>query len=253
MTTAALPATHPPQARALVTGAGSRLGRAIALRLAAAGYDLTLHGFSSGGGLQETANEARSMGRSVLCVQSDLTIPSGRSALAEAFLSLGGGLELLVHNAACFSRCPLEQLTPALLRQTLALNLEAPLLLTQALLPALKQASAACVLMLTDALTGCGMPESAHYLASKAGLEAVIRALAVELAPTIRVNGVAPGTVFFPEDYSSDLLAQLLARTPLARPGNPDDVASAVLYLAQAAPFVTGQILRVDGGRSIRL
>lgn len=244
---------HTPHPIALITGASRRLGRSIALALANSGFHLLLHAHSHGLELLTLADALRHSGAHVTCLQADLTSAQGCTQLALEVQSHTPHLTLLVHNASMFVRSPLETLSPELLRQTLALNLEAPLLLTQALLPLLRQGQDPSILFITDVLADAGIRDASHYIASKAGLEGLVRALAVELAPAMRVNAIAPGTVFFPEDYAPEVLNQLVARIPLARPGDPDALAQLVCFLASQAPYITGQILKVDGGRSARL
>ena len=133
-----------------------------------------------------------------------------------------------------------------------AINLEAPFFLTQALLPSLKKSDRACVVNITDIGGERPVTEYAHYSVSKAGLLMLTRALAVELAPAVRVNAVSPGTVAFPENFTEDERRHHLRRVPMAREGKVEDAAQAVAFLAKA-PYVTGQVLAIDGGRSARL
>jgi pteridine reductase len=133
----------------------------------------------------------------------------------------------------------------------MAINLDAPFFLTQALVPLLRAAPSASVVNVTDVATDKPYAEYAHYMVTKAGLDMLTRALALELAPEVRVNAVAPGAVAFPPDFDAAKQARLLAHVPLGRAGSPDDVARAVLFLARDAPYMTGQVVSVDGGFSI--
>ncbi len=233
---------------ALVTGSGVRVGRAIASRLAEAGFDLLLHVHSSKDGAEEVARHASSLGRRAILLAADLSTLAGVRALAAAAAQQTSTLELLVHNAGLYEAVPFADLDEPTYRRMMAVNLEAPLFLTQALVPLLRAAKAASVVNITDAVTDRPYAKHVHYFLSKAGLQSLTRALAVELAPHIRVNGVAPGAVAFPERFDEKTRASILKGVPLGREGSPDDIARAVVFLAKEAPYVTGEILKVDGG-----
>lgn len=234
---------------ALVTGAGVRVGRAIALTLAGAGYDVALHAHRSIEAAKAVADEVRSKGRGAWVFRADLTEAEAVDRLADEVMDALLALDLLVHNAALFERVPFEAVTREQYRRMHALNLEAPFFLTQRLLPLLRRAEAPSVVHITDINGERAVPGYAHYGITKAGLLLLTRTLAAELAPKIRVNAVSPGTVAFPEDYDEKAKASILRRIPLGREGEPKDVARAVLFFAQS-PYVTGQVLCVDGGRS---
>lgn len=235
---------------ALVTGSAVRLGRAIALGLAQAGYDLALHAHRSRDSLESLAAEARALGREVSVHFADLASEAGQEQLAGELRARAPALDAVVHNAGIFESVPVAAIDRARWRRLLALNLEAPFFLTRALLPALEAAPAPAVVHLTDIGGERPMPGYTHYSVSKAGLLMLTRALAVELAPRVRVNAVSPGTVIFPEDFDEATRAAMLRRIPLGREGDPEDVARAVLFLLRDAPYVTGQVINVDGGRS---
>lgn len=239
-------------ATAFITGAGVRVGRAIALHLARAGWDLVLHAHRSLEPLEELAAEARSLGRRVDLHAADLSDDRAVDALAAEVAAAHPRLDLLVHNAAIFEALPVESIDRAAWRRMQAINLEAPFFLTRALLPSLRAAASPCVIHVTDVGADRPHPGYTHYSVSKAGLAMLTRALAVELAPLVRVNAVAPGTVAFPEDWDPAARADTLARIPLGREGDVFDVARAVHFLA-TQPYVTGQVLAVDGGRSVML
>lgn len=234
---------------ALVTGAGVRVGRAIALTLARAGYDVALHAHRSIEAAKAVADEVRAKGRGAWVFSADLIEAEAVDRLADDVMDALLALDLLVHNAALFERVPFEAMTREQYRRMHALNLEAPFFLTQRLLPLLRRAEAPSVVHITDILGERAVPGFAHYGITKAGLLLLTRTLAAELAPKIRVNAVSPGTVAFPEDYDEKAKASILRRIPLGREGEPEDVARAVLFFAQS-PYVTGQVLCVDGGRS---
>ena len=235
---------------ALVTGSGVRLGRAIALALAEAGFECLLHANLSREAVEQVAVEVRAFGRQAHVLVADLATEEGQCALARDALALAPRLDALVHNAGLFEKVDFERVERAEWRRMLTVNLEAPYFLTQALLPALRAAGMATVVHVTDIAADRPIGGYSHYSVSKAGLAMLTRALAVELAPAIRVNAVAPGTVLFPEDYDDATRARFLARIPLHREGRPEDVARAVVFLVKDAPYVTGQVIAVDGGRS---
>lgn len=237
---------------ALVTGAGIRVGRAIAEGLAAAGYDLALHANRSTAPVEALAEQLRKQGRQATVYQADLTQPDDVERLADEVTRRHPVLDVVVHNAALFERVPYAQVTREQFRRMQALNLEAPYFLTQRLLPALERAPDPLIVHLTDIMGERGTKGFSHYSLTKAALLHLTKALATELAPKIRVNAISPGTVAFPDDYDDEARARVLRKIPLGRVGTPDDIARAVRFFAES-PFVTGQVIAVDGGRSALL
>jgi len=238
----------------LVTGAARRVGATIARTLHAAGYDLALHCRHSRTELDELVGELEATRpRGTLALQADLGEIGRLPELVEAAVARFGRLDGLVNNASSFHATPLGTITPAQWDDLFAANARAPLFLAQAAAPHLRAARGAIV-NLVDIYAERPLPRHSVYGMAKAALAMATRALAQELAPDVRVNGVAPGAVLWPEsgkDYADR--RELIARTPLARSGTPEDVAGAVLWLLRDAPFVTGQIIRVDGGRSLAM
>ncbi|WP_424682025.1 pteridine reductase [Frateuria sp. YIM B11624] len=241
---------HPPVA--LVTGAARRVGATIARTLHAAGYDLALHYRHSAGDADALIAELeRVRPGSTLGVQADLADLAQLPALVEQVTVRFGRLDALVNNASAFHPTPIGSATPAQWNELFASNAQAPFFLVQAACPALRESRGA-VVNLVDIYAERALPEHPIYVMAKAALAAMTRTLAQDLAPEVRINGVAPGAVMWPaegKDYADR--EALLARTPLQRAGTPEDVASAVLWLLRDAPFVTGQIIRVDGGRTL--
>lgn len=235
---------------ALVTGAGIRVGKSIALALAAAGYDLVLHANKSASGVYDVAAAARDAGRVATVHLADLSDPAAVDALGVAMRAAHPVLDAIVHNAGVFEARPFDRTDRTAWRRTQAINLDAPFFLTQALLPSLRAAPAPVVIHLADVMGERPTPGYAAYAVTKAGLIMLTRALAVELGPHIRVNAIAPGTVIWPDNFDTAARAAVTARIPLGRAGSADDVARAVLYLIRDAGYVTGQTLAVDGGRS---
>jgi pteridine reductase len=238
---------------ALVTGAGIRIGKAIALALAEAGHDLALHVHRSSQGAEEVADKARALGRTVTLHRADLGTREGVESLAAAVREAHPRLDVLVNNAGIFERVAFEEISRAQYHRMMGINLEAPFFLTQALLPALRAAPQPLVVNLTDIGGERAESHYAHYSVSKAGLIMLTRALAVELAPRVRVNAISPGTVVFPEDFDEAARQATLARIPLGRVGSAEDVARGVVFLAREAPYISGQVIAVDGARSAQL
>ncbi|HEX8441036.1 SDR family oxidoreductase [Archangium sp.] len=238
---------------AVVTGAGIRIGKAIALALAEVGYDLALHVNRSTEGAEEVAGKARALGRTATVYRADLGTPRELESLATTLREAHPTIDVLVNNAGIFERVAFENITRERYHRMMGINLEAPFFLTQALLPALRATPSPLVVNLTDIGAERAVSHYAHYTASKAGLLMLTRALAVELAPQVRVNGISPGTVIFPEDFDEATQKAILARIPLGRVGTAEDVARVVVFLAREAPYISGQVIAVDGARSAQL
>ena len=239
---------------AIVTGGARRIGRQLAIDLHAAGLDIALHYHSSRDEADSLAGQlCRQREGSCHTYRADLEDTSAVQDLGQRLLARHGRIDLLVNNASGFAASPIAECTPETFDQMLSSNLRGAYVLIQALLPGLRQAGGSVVNILDMHLTRPLRSFSA-YLAAKAGLASVTQSLAVELAPDIRVNGIAPGAILWPEDglaYDDQTRRATIARTPLGRLGTPGDISAAVLFLAQSAPFVTGQILTIDGGQSL--
>ena len=239
---------------ALITGAGRRVGAVIARTLHAAGYDLALHHRHSAEAARALVDELEAQRRgSTLLLQAELADLATLPHLLEQLLAHYGRLDALVNNASAFYPTPVGSATPAQWNELFASNAQAPFFLSQAAVPALRAARGGIV-NLVDIYAERPLAEHPLYCMAKAALAAMTRSLALDLAPEVRVNGVAPGAVLWPSDgKSGDEQQAMLARTPLQRAGTPQDVAGAVLWLLRDAPYVTGQIIRVDGGRTLPL
>lgn len=235
---------------ALVTGAGVRVGKAIALAFARAGADLAVHCLSSRAAAEQTAAEARALGVRAAVLQADQAKPGEAERLVEGALGALGRLDALVCSAARFERAPLAELTWERWQAMLDANLTGPAFLARAAYAELKARRGAIVNLVDLCGTAQVWKGYAHYTAAKAGLAALTRQLALEWAPEVRVNAIAPGTVLFPDDTTDDERARIERRIPLGHAGAPEDVARAAVFLA-SQPFVTGQILAIDGGRSV--
>lgn len=230
--------------RALVTGGAVRVGRAIALALGRAGWDVAVHFHTSDEAAERTVAELRSTGRQAASLRADLSQPEQIRSLFERLREAHGWSELglLVNNAAVFPRGRPEEVTPEAWDRAFAVNLRAPFFC--AVEARRLMAGGASIVNIADVAAFQAWPSHVPYAATKAGLVSLTRGLARAWAPAVRVNAVAPGTVLLPEGEEEDEAA---ARTALGRVGSPEDVARAVLYLAEAA-YVTGEVVRVDGG-----
>jgi NAD(P)-dependent dehydrogenase (short-subunit alcohol dehydrogenase family) len=227
----------------LVTGAARRVGRAIAEELAAGGARIVVHYHS---GDDEAAALWQSLPDSLI-VRADLRRPEAARAVVEAALDGTGRLDAVVSSAAGYARTPLAELTDEVWDAMLALNLSAPMRLARAAVPA----GATAIVNLVDIAAWQPWPNYLAYSTAKAGLLHLTRCLAVELAPTVRVNAVAPGTVAFPDDWDEARRARQESRIPLGRSGSPADAARAVRFLLEE-DYLTGVCLPVDGGAGLR-
>jgi pteridine reductase len=235
--------------QALVTGGGIRVGRAIVLALGRAGFDVIVHANRNVESAKDVVAELEKLGRTGRVEQADLSAPEGPASLAARVPSLS----LLVNSAATYEHVAFADVTREKLEKMFQVNVYAPFLLTQALRPVLEASGDGCVINITDMAVSHAYSDThffAHYLASKAALDQLTRAWALELGPKIRVNAVAPGPVAMAAETNDEQRQSILTRVPLRREGSPDDVARAVAFLAQA-PYITGQTLRVDGGLSV--
>jgi pteridine reductase len=189
----------------------------------------------------------------VLVLQAELADTQRLPQLIDATLARYGRLDALINNASAFYDTPIDKASIEQWNDLFASNAQVPFFLTQAALPALRAAHGAIV-NLVDIYAERSIANYPIYVMAKGALAAMTRTLALDLAPDVRVNGVAPGAVMWPSDGKSyDDQQAMMARTPLGRAGTPEDVAATVLWLLRDAPFVTGQIIRVDGGRSISI
>ena len=239
---------------ALVTGGARRVGATIARRLHAAGASVLLHYRDSAADADALAAELNGVRpKSAATVKAELLAPIAPRALVAAALDRFGGLDVLVNNASAFFPVAMGSIEASHWEELVGSNLRAPLFICQEAAPHLKKAQGAIV-NIVDIHADRPLKGYPVYSVAKGGLAALTRSLAIELAPEVRVNGVAPGAIAWPEDGQFDPAERdrIVATTPLARMGTPGDIAQAVHFLA-CAPYVTGQILAVDGGRSIFL
>ncbi len=232
---------------ALVTGGARRLGRALSLGLARAGADVVVNHHASPQEAAETADAIRSLGRRALAVRADVGRGEEVDRLVREARAAMGRLDVLVNNASTFHEAPLEALPEEAWDRTMAVNLKGPFLLARAAAPLLREHGGAIV-NLADLSAFQPWPSFAAHSVSKAGLVHLTRVLARALAPAVRVNCIAPGTVLPPDDCTPEQLRESWEGTPLKRIGSPEEVVRALLFLL-GSDFATGEVLVLDGGR----
>jgi len=244
---------------ALITGSAKRVGAVTAKTLHAAGYCVIIHCRLSRQAADELAAELNSIrADSAKVIQGDLSNETIYNSLIEQAHACWNRLDVLVNNASSFFPTPLGSITLDDWNNLVNSNMKAPLFLSQAAAPYLKQVNG-CIINMVDVHAQRPMKQHTVYCAAKAGLSMITQSLAKELGPDIRVNGVAPGAILWPAsdgpegemaEHTKDLI---LERTALKRPGQPIDIAKTVLFLARDADYITGQIIAVDGGRSLNI
>ncbi len=236
-----------------MTGAGTRLGRAIAEGLARGGADIAVHFHRSAEGAEGTLELVRNLGKQARAFGGDLTRSADIERLAADVEDELGPIDALVNNAAVLHRAPFLSTTPEQLQLQWELNARAPFLLTQEVVRRMMQRNKGGDVVNVLDIGGAIIPWKNYsaYCMSKAALAALTRCLALELAPHIRVNAVAPGTVLPPERTPQETLEQLRSRIPLHRFADAEEVVESVAFLLAGPRFITGQIVAVDGGRSL--
>lgn len=236
----------------MITGAAQRVGAAVARALHAQGAQLVIHYRSSARPAEQLCQDLNAARPdSAVAVQADLAQTPALPDLARKAIDAFGRLDVLLNNASSFYPTPVGEITEAHWDDLFAANLKAPLFLSQALAPELRRRQG-LILNMADIHAVRPLKRHTVYCIAKAGLAMLTRSLARELAPEVRVNGIAPGPILWPEGHEDEgRQADIIDRTALKRMGSPEDIASAALYFIQGAPYVTGQILAVDGGRSI--
>lgn len=235
---------------ALVTGAGRRVGRALAVALGARGMHVLVHYNSSASGAEETVHLITRAGGSGETMKADLGDASQAEELIDRAVAARGALEVLVNSAAMMRRTPLGETSAADWDAMFALNVRAPYFLSQRAAPALR-ASRGNIVNIADLAAFETWPAYVPHGITKSAVVQMTRALARVLAPEVRVNAIAPGVVLLPEGWEEDGAEHLRTTTPLCRLGSPEDVVGAMLYLLDA-DYVTGEVIMVDGGRHIR-
>lgn len=236
----------------LITGAAKRIGATIATRLHGAGANIAIHYFASADAaeaLSKQLNAKRS--NSAITVQGDLRKIADLKRMTQEVINQTAGLYSLINNASSFYPTPLGEVTEEQWDDLIGCNLKAPLFLSQALLPHLRK-TMGIIINIVDVHSERPLKNHPVYGAAKAGLGMLTRSLAKDLGPEIRVNGISPGAILWPESgMPENIQDNIIQQIPLKRAGTPEDIAAAVLFLMRDAPYITGQILKVDGGRSI--
>ncbi|HXW53969.1 MAG TPA: SDR family oxidoreductase [Myxococcota bacterium] len=236
---------------ALVTGAGKRIGKAIGERLLLEGFQVILHANSSISELEIFAASNERKSRIIAVVGADLSTKEGQDSLVSFVKAKIDVLDLLVHNASAFAPKNFGEISRGEFSDMLAVNLEAPFFITQGLLDLLYRSFSPSVVNILDAMWERPCPQFSHYAVSKAGLAILTKALGNELSPKIRVNAVAPGAILFQPFHTQEVRERTLERIPVKSLGRPSDIAEAVMFLSEKAIYATGEILVIDGGRSI--
>ncbi|HHH89277.1 MAG TPA: pteridine reductase [Aliiroseovarius sp.] len=235
----------------LITGAAHRIGATTARLLHAQGFNLVLHYRSSREAAQKLQEEmlAERPG-SVMLVQTDLHKIDNLPALVKEAVESWGRLDVLINNASTFYKTPIGSVTEEHWNDLMGTNLKAPFFLSQAAAPHLKKQHG-CIVNMVDIHADRPLKAYPVYSMAKAGLVMMTRSLAAELGPEVRVNGVAPGAILWPENIDDLTKQRIVSRTFLKRKGDPSDIARAILYLIRDAGYMSGQVLTIDGGRSL--
>lgn len=235
----------------LITGAAKRLGAAIARDLHHRGMDIVVHYNRSAAQARSLADELnKSRPGSVDLVQADLNDATAAADIIEAAVGFHGRLDALINNASSFFPTPVADASPEQWDDLFNTNLKAPFFLAQRACAALNE-SRGCIVNIADIYGDRPLRGYALYSTAKAGLIMLTRALAREFGPTVRVNAISPGAIIWPEDMHDETKGKILSRTVLKRCGDPGDIAAAVNFLINDAGYITGQVLAIDGGRTL--
>jgi pteridine reductase len=235
----------------LITGAAHRIGATTAKLLHENGMNIVLHYRSSrkqAQAVQKELNDIRE--NSVILIQADLHLTNGLPTLIEESIKAWGRLDVLINNASSFYPTPVGKSTETQWDDLIGSNLKAPYFLSQAAAPYLKK-SHGCIINIVDIHADRPLKNFPIYSMAKAGLVMMTKSLSCELGPEIRVNAVAPGAILWPENLDEVAKQRIVSRTFLKRQGKPNDISKTILYLIKDADYVTGQIIAVDGGRSL--
>jgi pteridine reductase len=235
----------------LITGGARRVGAAISRELHAAGANLAIHYRNSASDAQKLAGELNAARpKSAAILQAELLEVASLPSLVEFAARSFGGLDVLINNASTFYPTKIGEITPKAWDDLLGTNLKVPTFLAQAAAPALRRSNG-LIINIVDIHALRPLRDHTVYCTAKAGLHMLTRSLAKELGPEVRVNGIAPGPILWPEGQADSSKAKIIERTILKRMGTPADIARTALFFAAQAPFITGQVLAVDGGRSV--
>jgi len=235
----------------MVTGGAKRIGKSIALAFAEKGCDVVLHYNRSSREAEGTRGEIEKLGVKCSLVQCDLTDASSLDKMLEENKEIPSRVSILINCASLFQETPLETLSKKDSEKLFAVHYEAPLKLAKTIgLRLKKENQEGAIINITDAMLRYPYPHHDAYFASKGALATLTKALVLELAPTVRINAVAPGCILFPEDYPEEKKTGILKAIPLKRQGTPEEIASACIFLAEM-DYINGVTLTVDGGRTL--
>lgn len=234
-----------------ITGSARRLGRAMALEIARRGANIVVHYSTSRTDAETLAHEIQSMGRRTLIVQGDQSKTEDIKRIVAEIDAAFGRLDALINSASNFKRTPLESITEADWDDSLSVNLKGPAFCALEAARLIKRGGGGKIINMADWAGFRPYKGYLPYLIAKAGVIALTKALALELAPEIQVNAIGPGPVLLPEDMSPEEVRAVLRHVPLKRIGSPQDIASTAAFLLEGSDYITGQILCVDGGRLI--
>ena len=236
---------------ALVTGGGVRVGRAIAWALASSGYRMVVNYHTSATATQTLVDQIREGGGDCISVQADVADRPQADRLLDATLEKYGGIDVLVNNAAIFDERPFLEVDDDLWQRTLAVNLTGSFNVAQATARVMERGRRGHIINICGTAGISPIGDYAPYCVAKAGVDMLTRCMAEALAPHIQVNGVAPGTVLFPEGTTQEEQRRVIERIPGGVIGRPEDIAEAVCFLAGAPTYMTGTIIAVDGGAGL--
>lgn len=236
---------------ALITGAAKRIGAAIARQLHQAGMNIIIHHNTSEKEAQELVAKLNSVRPdSATTVQADLEHQASYSSLIEDALKFKGNLDVLINNASAFYPTPINNINNHQWNELININLKAPMFLSQLATESLSKNNG-CIINIADIHGNKPLEDHTIYSISKAGLIMLTEALAKELAPTIRVNAISPGAITWPDQMENKTKEEILSHTALKKTGSMDDISKAVLFLIQDADYITGQVINIDGGRTL--
>ncbi len=235
---------------ALVTGCAMRVGRVIALTLAERGCHIVMTYLTEAEPYQATAAEIQAKGVDVLALPLNVQTPGDPARVVAAAMERFGRIDMLVNNASVWLKAPFLDITEEAWRSALEINLTGPFLMSQAVAPYMLSQKSGVIVNITDLSAYQTWAGYAHHSASKAGLVALTRVMAAELAPHVRVNAIAPGTVLLPDNADEAKIQWAVENSLLKRVGTPEDVARTVIFLAES-DFITGAVYFVDGGRAL--
>lgn len=238
-------------AAVLVTGGAKRLGKHIALALARQNARIAIGYQTSHKEAEETVKEIEALGMKAVAVAADIAKAQDVDHLIKMVVGTFGTLDILINNAAIYEETPFNKLTEEQWDRHLAINLKGTFLCARSSAERMRRQGSGKIINIADWSGIRPYKDYLPYCVSKAGVIALTKALALELAPTIQVNCICPGPILLPEGYGEEQRQAIIAETPLGRLGSPEDIASAILFLIQGSDFITGAILPVDGGRLI--